>query len=83
MDLHCPGQDKRNLKVEILDCPYCGFKVEMFSDEAKVYCPQCKGMVCRERLPSCIDWCKHARECIGEERWQKLKDALSKHHQID
>ncbi len=69
----CPGQDRRNLKVELIVCPKCGYQVEMFSDEVKVLCPKCREQVCRERLPSCVDWCKHARECIGEERWKKLR----------
>jgi hypothetical protein len=69
----CPGQDDRNLKTEIITCPACGYKVEIFSDEIKVKCPKCKGLVCKERLPSCVDWCKAARQCIGEERWKQLK----------
>lgn len=69
----CPGQDDRNLKVETLVCATCGHKVEIFSDETKVKCPRCKSLVCRERLPSCVDWCKFARECLGEVRWRKLK----------
>jgi predicted Zn-ribbon and HTH transcriptional regulator len=69
----CPGQDDRNVKVETLKCPDCGWEVEIFSDEIKVRCPKCKGLVCRDRLPSCVNWCKAARECVGEERWRKLK----------
>ncbi len=69
----CPGQDDRNLKVDVLACQYCGQEVEIFSDEFKVTCPQCKKPVCRDRVPSCIDWCAHGRECIGEEKWKKLK----------
>ena len=69
----CPGQDKRNIKTEIIKCSGCGHSVEMFSDEIKVRCPKCKDLVCRERLPSCVDWCKAARECIGEERWKQLR----------
>ena len=69
----CPGQDDRNVKVEIIKCPDCGYTVEMFSDEIKVRCPKCKGLVCRERLPSCVDWCKFARECVGEDKWKQLK----------
>jgi hypothetical protein len=69
----CPGQDDRNLKVEILKCPDCGWELEIFSDEINVRCSKCKALVCRERLPSCVDWCKMARECIGEEKWKKLK----------
>lgn len=59
----CPGQDGRNIKAEIINCPLCGHKVEIFSDEVKVICPKCRSLVCRERMPSCIDWCKFAREC--------------------
>ncbi|MBL7131280.1 MAG: phosphohydrolase [Candidatus Omnitrophica bacterium] len=73
MIINCPGQDNRNLKVGILKCPDCGYKVEIFSDEIKVKCSRCKALVCRVRLPSCIDWCKKAQECIGEEKWRQLK----------
>ncbi len=24
-------------------------------------------------IPSCISWCKYAKECIGEEKWEKIK----------
>lgn len=73
MIFKCPGQDDRNIKAEMLTCPGCGYKVEIFSDEIKVVCSKCKGLICRDRLPSCIDWCKFARECVGEEKWRKLK----------
>ena len=73
MIFKCPGQDSRNIKSEILTCPDCGYKVEIFSDEIKVKCPKCKIFICRSRLPSCVDWCKGARECVGEEKWQELK----------
>jgi predicted RNA-binding Zn-ribbon protein involved in translation (DUF1610 family) len=74
----CPGQDDRNLKAEILTCLDCGYRIEIFSDEVKVKCPQCKSLVCRDRLPSCIDWCKFARECIGEEKWKRLNGSKLK-----
>ena len=69
----CPGQDPRNIKAETIECSQCGYEVEIFSDEVKIYCPKCKNLICRERLPSCVDWCKYARECVGEERYKKLK----------
>lgn len=68
----CPGQDDRNIKVEIIACPDCGYKTEIFSDEIKVKCAKCKNLICRERLPACVDWCKMAKECIGEEKWRQL-----------
>jgi len=69
----CPGQDRRNVKAELLSCPDCGYQVEIFSDEIGVKCPQCRNLVCRQRLPSCVDWCKSARECIGEEKYKQLR----------
>jgi predicted RNA-binding Zn-ribbon protein involved in translation (DUF1610 family) len=67
----CPGQDKRNIKAETLKCSQCGYAVEIFSDEVKISCPKCKNLICRERLPSCVDWCKYARECVGEEAYKR------------
>lgn len=69
----CPGQDDRNIQVEIIRCADCGYETEIFSDEVKVSCPRCKNFTCRERLPSCVDWCKYAKGCIGEEKWKQLK----------
>ena len=53
-------------------CPKCGAEVEIFSDEARIKCQKCGTMVFREKMPSCIEWCASARQCLGEERWQKL-----------
>ncbi|RJQ39316.1 MAG: phosphohydrolase [Dehalococcoidia bacterium] len=68
----CPGQDDRNLRVELYKCPSCGEEVEIFSDELKIRCSKCKTPIYREKMPSCIDWCASARQCLGEERWQQL-----------
>lgn len=73
MNYKCPGQDNKDLKTEILGCSNCGYKVEIFSDELHVKCPKCKTLLCRERLPSCVDWCKMASECVGEKRFKELK----------
>jgi hypothetical protein len=69
----CPGQDTRNLRIELYKCPSCGAEVEIFSDEVRARCHQCSELVYREQLPSCIDWCASARQCLGEERWSRLK----------
>lgn len=63
----CPGQDDRDIKAKIIACPDCGYKVEIFSDEIHVKCPKCKGLVFNEILPSCVDWCKYAKECVGKQ----------------
>lgn len=69
----CPGQASRLVKPENIICVQCGYATEIFSDEIKVICPKCKNLICKERLPSCVDWCKAARECVGEDKWKKLK----------
>ena len=63
----CPGQDDRNIKAKTIPCPDCGYKVEIFSDEIRVKCPKCKSSVFNEILPSCVDWCKYAEECVGKQ----------------
>ncbi|MCM8762796.1 MAG: phosphohydrolase [Candidatus Omnitrophica bacterium] len=73
IEFKCPGQDGRNLKAELITCSKCGYALEIFSDEAKAICPKCGNLVCRERLPSCIDWCKYAKDCVGEEKLRKKK----------
>lgn len=72
MKLKCPGQDDRNIKAEEIRCSGCGYRVEIFSDEIKIRCPKCKNTVIRQKLPSCVDWCKSARECLGEEKWKLI-----------
>jgi len=69
----CPGQDGRNLRVALCKCPNCGAEVEIFSDEIRVKCHKCGQQVYRDRIPSCIEWCASARQCLGEERWRQLK----------
>jgi DNA-directed RNA polymerase subunit RPC12/RpoP len=68
----CPGQDMRKLRVELYKCPTCGAEVEIFSDETRIRCQKCGTMVFKERLPSCIEWCASARQCLGEERWKQI-----------
>lgn len=73
MFLKCPGQDNRKISAEIINCPDCGYGVEVFSDEIKLKCPKCKNFVFKKRLPSCLDWCQSARECIGGYKRQELR----------
>ena len=68
MIYRCPGQDPRNIKIETIRCPSCGYGVEIFSDEISVSCPKCRTLNRRKKLPSCLDWCKSSDKCIGEDR---------------
>jgi DNA-directed RNA polymerase subunit RPC12/RpoP len=72
MAVSCPGQDGRNLSASLHKCPDCGAEVEMFSDEVRVKCRSCGSIVYKESVPTCVEWCAKARECLGEERWKAL-----------
>ena len=50
----------------------------MFSDEMKTKCPQCKTIIEKENVPSCIQWCKEAKRCLGVERWKKVMEVMDK-----
>jgi NADH pyrophosphatase NudC (nudix superfamily) len=63
----CPGVS--NLKsptLEIKICPRCGEEVEIFSDDMKATCQGCNLEIFND-IVSCVQWCKYARECVGDE----------------
>lgn len=69
----CPGAANiRTSSIEIKICPECGEEVEIFSDEKSAKCSNC-GFVIFNDVQSCVQWCKYARECVGEELFNKLK----------
>lgn len=69
----CPGSiGIRQPSPEYENCPSCGYEVEIWSDEVKRHCPNCHLLVMKERQQSCIDWCQFARQCIGDEAYERL-----------
>ena len=70
----CPGAvNIREVTPEEITCPQCGEEVEIWSDELTARCTHCGARVSREQGPSCIDWCAFAEECIGTEKYSRLK----------
>ncbi len=70
----CPGsQDIKRPKPEYLKCHKCGAEVEIWSDELNAECEDCGAVNDRERKATCLDWCKFAVECVGEEKYKKWK----------
>ncbi len=71
----CPGSSMfKNLSIEVQTCPYCGNEVEFFSDEMEVVCDNCGKKVKRILDKNlCINYCKYAKECLGEDMLKKLK----------
>lgn len=70
MVFECPGAQKfRKPQPEFIKCPSCEVEVEIWTDEVKATCPDCKKIVTRQQDSSCVDWCKHAKECLGDEAY--------------
>jgi ribosomal protein S27AE len=69
---HCPGSANiRTPTLSIRKCPECGEEVEIFSTDAKVECGRC-GFVIYCDVAACVQWCKYAKECVGEQTFNKL-----------
>jgi hypothetical protein len=68
----CPGAQRvTQPKPEIIKCPHCSKEVEIWTDEAKAVCPNCKKTVTRLKGQSCLDWCKYAKDCVGDKAYNK------------
>lgn len=69
----CPGgAHLRTPTLKIRRCPQCGEEVEIFSNDLKVNCSRC-GFTIYNDVQSCVQWCRHAEECLGPEIYRKLK----------
>jgi endogenous inhibitor of DNA gyrase (YacG/DUF329 family) len=74
----CPGTQKfKQPQPEEIKCPLCGREVEIWTDEFQVECPKCKKQFSRGGQ-SCLDWCKGARECVGEEIYARYVENKKK-----
>ena len=73
MDKSCPGSRTiREPKPEYMACSKCGNEVEIWTDELKATCSKCGTKVFRAQQASCIEWCPHAKECVGPEVYERL-----------
>jgi NADH pyrophosphatase NudC (nudix superfamily) len=69
---HCPGAaNLRTPTLSIKKCPQCGGEVEVFSNDVSVTCSNC-GFVVYNDIMTCVQWCKYAKECTGEETYNKI-----------
>ena len=72
MQERCPGSSNmRTPTLKLKDCPECGGEVELFSIDRSVKCGQC-GFTVYNEIETCVLWCKYAKECVGEELYNKL-----------
>lgn len=67
MAVQCPGSKliKEPSPEEII-CQKCKATVEIWSDERRAKCRNCGHITVRELTQSCLDWCVHAKECMGQ-----------------
>ena len=73
MDKSCPGSRTiREPRPEYMTCSNCGKEVEIWTDELKATCRNCGTKVFRAQQASCIEWCPHAKECVGPEVYERL-----------
>ncbi|MBA4349143.1 MAG: hypothetical protein C0415_04030 [Thermodesulfovibrio sp.] len=73
----CPGsREIRTPYPEDLICVFCHHKNEIWSDEPDTVCKQCGKTITRDMLPTCIEWCPAARECVGDEKHERLMKKL-------
>lgn len=68
----CQGKP-RTPTIEEKRCPQCGSIIEVFSTDTEVACEKC-GFIAYNDALSCVQWCKHARECVGEEMYQHMME---------
>ena len=54
-------------------CPQCGEIIELFSVDTEVACEKC-GFVAYNDALSCVQWCKYAKQCVGDEMYAKMME---------
>ena len=69
---HCPGAaNLRTPTISVRKCPRCGEEVEVFSNDVSVTCSNC-GFVVFNDILTCVQWCRYAKECVGEDTYHKI-----------
>ncbi|MDP6155043.1 MAG: low molecular weight phosphatase family protein [Candidatus Thermoplasmatota archaeon] len=73
MVMGCPGTfNVKTPTLKIKKCPECGSDVELFSIDVMIKCAKC-GFTVYNDMQNCVQWCKYAKDCVGEELFLKLK----------
>ena len=69
----CQGAEKTAYPTtwEERKCPQCGHMIEIFSCDAQMACENCGFVIYNDKL-SCVKWCAKAKECVGEEMYNRL-----------
>ncbi len=68
----CQGKPRTPTIIE-KTCPVCGNLIEMFSIDTQMACENC-GFVAYNDTLSCVQWCKYAKKCVGEEMYAHMME---------
>ena len=68
----CQGKT-RTPTIHEKTCPQCGHIIELFSIDTQMPCENC-GFVAYNDTLSCVQWCKYAKQCVGEEMYNKMME---------
>lgn len=68
----CQSKSKEITLTERI-CPNCGNVIELFSVDTEVACDKC-GFVAYNDTLSCVQWCKYAKQCVGEEMYNAMME---------
>ena len=66
----CQSKSKEITLTERV-CPNCGNIIELFSVDTEVACDKC-GFIAYNDTLSCVQWCKYAKQCVGEEMYEAM-----------
>jgi len=69
------GCQSKSKEITITDkiCPNCGQEVEIFSVDTEAVCENCGTVIYNDTL-SCVQWCKFARQCVGDETYERMME---------
>ena len=64
-------QGKPQMQVLEKTCPQCGHEIEIFTVDTEAVCENCGFVIYNDTL-TCVQWCKYARKCMGDEMVERL-----------
>ncbi len=64
-------QGKPQIRIMEKTCPQCGHEIEIFSVDTEAVCENCGYVIYNDTL-SCVQWCKYAKQCVGEQTYERL-----------
>lgn len=68
----CQSKSKE-ISIEERICPQCGHEIEIFSVDTEAACEHCGFVIYNDKL-SCVQWCKYARQCVGDRMYEHMME---------